>query len=180
MKKLWMRAIVGTAIAGGIGGATVAAATAFNDSEAPEVSGEQALQEVFSKVEGTVQEVELGLEDRRYYEVEVESSVREYEFLIDAASGEFLAEEPGQENASDDEFHRPVDAMDYAEYSMVEEQVDTGRLTYHLATDNPGNRILFLLDENGEKQFKTIFLKDSRELEIIDLSNGEQVYRGDI
>ncbi|MGX7594457.1 PepSY domain-containing protein [Planococcus plakortidis] len=180
MKKLWMRAIVGTAIAGGIGGATVAAATAFNDSEAPEVSAEQALQEVFSKVEGTVQEVELGLEDRRYYEVEVESSVREYEFLIDAASGEFLAEEPDQENSSDDEFHRPVDATDYAEHSMIEEQVDTGRLTYHLATDNPGSRILFLLDEDGEKQFKTIFLKHSRELEIIDLSNGEQVYRGDI
>ena len=81
IKKLWMRAMVGTAIVGGIGGATVAGTSAFNDSAAPEASAGQALQDVFSKVEGTVQEVELGLEDGRYYEVEVESSVREYKFL---------------------------------------------------------------------------------------------------
>ena len=180
MKNLWMRVIAGTAIVGGIGGASIVGASALNPAEAPKVSAEKALQEVFAKVEGTVQEVELTFEDGRYYEVEVESSSREYEFTIDAASGEFLKESPDQETSTDDGFNRPVDATNYAEYAMIEKKVDTDSLAYHLATDNPGNRIIFLLNENGEKQFKTIFLKRSQELEIIDLDNGKRVYQGTI
>ena len=180
MKNLWMRVVAGTAIVGGIGGASIAGASALSTAEAPKVSAEKALQEVFAKVEGTVQEVELTFEDGRYYEVEVESSTHEYEFMIDAASGEFLGEAPDQETAPDIGFNRPVDATNYAEYAMIEKKVDTDSFTYHLATDNPGNRILFLLNENGEKQFKTIFLKHSQELEIIDLDNGKRVYQGKI
>ena len=180
MKNLWMRVIAGTAIVGGIGGASIVGASALNHAEAPKVSAEKALQEVFAKVEGTVQEVELKLEDNRFYEVEVGSSSREYEFMIDAASGEFLEEGAGQETSPDDGFSRPVDAANYAEYAMIEKKVDTDSLTYHLATDNPGNRILFLLNEDGKKQFKTIFLKRSQELEIIDLDNSKRVYQGTI
>lgn len=180
MKKSWMRVIAGTAIVGGIGGASVVGASALNAAEAPKVSAEEALQEVFAKVEGTVQEVELSLEDNRFYEVEVESSSREYEFMIDADSGEFLQQAPDEEASAGDEFSQPVDASNYAEYTMIEKKVDTDSLTYHLATDNPGNRILFLVNENGEKQFKTIFLKHAQELEIIDLDNGKQVYQGKI
>lgn len=180
MKNSWMRVIAGTAIVGGIGGASVAGASALNSAEDPKVSAEKALQEVFAKVEGTVQEVELTFEEGRYYEVEVESSRHEYEFTIDAASGEFLEEAPDQETSPDNEASGPLDATDYAEYAMIEKKVDTDLLTYHLATDNPGNRILFLLNADGEKQFKTIFLKNSRELEIIDLDNGKRVYQGKI
>lgn len=180
MKNSWMRVIAGTAIVGGIGGASVVGASALNPTEDPKVSAEKALQEVFAKVEGTVQEVELSFEDGRYYEVEVESSSREYEFMVDAASGEFLGEAPDQETAPEDGFNQPVEASNYAEYATIEKNVNTDSLTYHLATDNQGNRILFLLNEDGEKQFKTIFLKTSQELEIIDLDNGKQTYQGKI
>ncbi|MFC4712967.1 PepSY domain-containing protein [Planococcus dechangensis] len=180
MKNSWMRVIAGTVIVGGIGGASVVGASALNTAKAPKVSAEKALQEVFAKVEGTVQEVELSFEEGRYYEVEVESSTHEYEFTIDAASGEFLEQASDQETAPDSGFSRPVDAANYAEFAMIEKNVNTDSLTYHLATDNPGNRILFLLNENGQKQFKTIYLKHSRELEIIDLHNGKRVYQGKI
>ena len=180
MKNSWRRIIAGTAIAGGIGGVSVVGTSALNAAEAPKISAEEALQEVFAKVEGTVQEVELSLEDNRFYGVEVESSSREYEFTIDADSGEFLQQAPDLEASAGDEFNRPVDVANFAEYAMIEKKVDTDLLTYHLATDNPGNRILFLMNEHGEKQFKTIFLKHGQVLEIIDLDNGKQVYRGNI
>ncbi|MGB6780276.1 MAG: PepSY domain-containing protein [Planococcus citreus] len=180
MKKLGMKLIAGTAIAGGICGASVVGASALNATEEPKISAEEALQEVFAKVEGTVQEVELSLEDNRFYEVEVESSSREYEFMIDAASGEFLTQAPDEEAVPNEEFSRPADAANYAEYATIETKVTTDSLAYHLATDNPGNRILFLVNENGEKQFKTIFLKHSQELEIIDLDSGKRVYQGKI
>ncbi|MDE0582262.1 hypothetical protein ON064_04275 [Planococcus sp. A6] len=38
--------------------------------------------------------MDLTLEEEFYYEVEVESSVREYEFLVDAASGRFSQRKP--------------------------------------------------------------------------------------
>ncbi|MEZ0482092.1 PepSY domain-containing protein [Planococcus sp. SSTMD024] len=180
MKDSWMKAIAGTAIVGGIGGASVVGASALNMAGTPKVSAEEALQEVFTQVEGTVQEVELSLEDNRFYEVEVESSSREYEFMIDAASGEFLQQAPDEEASTGHEINRPVDATNYAEYAMIEKKVDTDSLTYHLATDNPGNRILFLVNEAGDKQFKTIFLKHNQELEIIDLDSGKRVYQGNI
>lgn len=180
MKNSWMKVIAGTAILDGIGGASVVGASALNTTEAPKVSAEEALQEVFAQVEGTVQEVELSLEDNRFYEIEVESSNREYEFMIDAASGEFLQQAPDEETPADNEFSRPVDASNFAEYAMIEKKVDTDSLSYHLATDNPGNRILFLVNKAGDKQFKTIFLKHSQELEIIDLDSGKRVYQGNI
>lgn len=179
MKNSWMKIIAGTAIAGGIGGASVVGASALNTADAPKISAEQALQQVFAKVEGPVQEVELSLEDNRFYEIEVESSSREYEFMIDAASGEFLGEAPDPET-SPDEFSRPVDAANYAEYAMIEKKINTDLLSYHVATDNPGNRILFLVNEDGDKQFKTIFLKHDKKMEIIDLDSGKRVYQGKI
>lgn len=180
MKNSWMKVIAGTAILGGIGGASVVGASALNTADAPKVSAEEALQEVFAQVEGTVQEVELSVEDNRFYEIEVESSSREYEFMIDAASGEFLQQAPDEETPADNEFSHPVDVSNFAEYAMIEKKVDTDSLSYHLATDNPGNRILFLVNEAGDKQFKTIFLKHSQELEIIDLDSGKRVYQGNI
>lgn len=181
MKNLWMRAAAGAAIIGGVGGASVAGASMLNSSGEPEVSAEQALQEVFTKTGGVVQEVELTLEKQEnYYEIAVESTENEYEFKVDATSGEFLAEAPDQQPSADGEFNKPVEAADYKEYGVIEEKVETDQLTYHLATDNQGKRILFLVDENGVKQFKTIFVKYNQELKIINLSNGDLVYRGQL
>ncbi|WP_281863270.1 hypothetical protein [Planomicrobium okeanokoites] len=47
-----------------------------------------------------------------------------------------------------------------------------------MGTDNPGNRVMFLLDENGEKRYKTIFVKYNSYLKIIDLDGGGEVYYG--
>ncbi|MUK90819.1 hypothetical protein GMD78_20935 [Ornithinibacillus sp. L9] len=40
-------------------------------------------------------------------------------------------------------------------------------------TDNNGKRVLLILDDNGEKEYKTIFIKDTNCLKIIDLDDGE-------
>lgn len=181
MKNLWMKAAAGAAIIAAVGGASIVGASMLSSSEEPEVSAEQALQEAIAKTDGVVREVELtSEEEKNYYEIGVESTESGYDFMVDATSGEFLKEEPDQQPAVDNEFNKTSEAADYEEYNVIEEKVETDNLTYYLSTDNQGNRILFLLDENGVKQFKTIFLKYNEELKIINLSNGDLVYKGNV
>lgn len=180
MKTLWTKAVVGTALVVAVGGATVVGASALKDANAPKVSAEQALHEVFQSVDGVINEVQLTLDDNQY-EVEVESSEREYEFLIDATTGEFVDEAaPAPEDDQDDEGASSVDASGYIEFDAIQKHVDTEGLTFQLVTDNQGKRILFLVDASGEKHYKTIFIKSQNILEIVDVTGGGQVYRGEI
>lgn len=180
MKKLWTKAVMGTALVVIVGGATVVGATALKDANAPKVSAEDALQQVFQSVEGVVNDVQLTLDDNQY-EVEVESSESEYEFLIDATSGEFVEETaPASGEQQDYEVVSSVDASGYIEFDAIQKHIETEGLEFQLITDNQGKRILFLVDEAGVKHFKTIFIKSQNILEIIDVSGGGQVYRGSI
>lgn len=63
------------------------------------------------------------------------------------------------------------DHTELPEYITITEQVGAD-FTFETVTDNEGNRILFLKDENGEKQYKTVFVKHDNRLEIIKI-NGD-------
>ena len=187
--------LIGTVVATAVSGAAVVGAS--NDNvigEHKEVSAYQALQTAFSQVEGFVKEVELSFEgDENYYEVEIESSKNEYEFHIDAASGDVVWQnsdtsledddgddmEDSDESSENDTYLTEVEnAASFEEYGTITNQVSTENLTFYLGTDNPGNRVMFLVDEQGEKQFKTIFVKYNSYLKIIDLDGGGEVYYG--
>lgn len=59
------------------------------------------------------------------------------------------------------------------EIPVIKEHTGNDDYQYDIVTDNSGNRIMFLLDENSEKQFKTIFIKNESRLKIIDLDAGQ-------
>ena len=178
---------IGVVITAAVSGAAVAGAS--NDQtigEHKEVSAYQALQTAFTHVEGFVKEVELSFEgDENLYEVEIESSADEYEFHVDAASGEVVwqdssttSEEDDRDEADDSSLTEIENAASFEEYKTISNQLSTENLTFFMGTDNPGNRVMFLLDENGEKRYKTIFVKYNSYLKIIDLDGGGEVYYG--
>ncbi|MFD1068259.1 PepSY domain-containing protein [Oceanobacillus locisalsi] len=174
------------------GGAAVASAS--NDSNAEEkVPAEEALQTAFEKVNGFVQEVDLEFEeDENYYEIDIETSSNAYEFNIDAANGEVVGEETennteteedGQEESEQESSsdggnypNKPDHVTSFEEYSTINEQVNAEDLNFHLVTDNPGNRVMFLVDDEGKKHFKTIFVKHDNHLKIVDVNGGGVVY----
>lgn len=189
-KNIFFGAIIATAVSG----ATVAGAS--NDQvieEHKEVSAHQALQTAFSRVEGFVKEVELSFEDdENQYEVEIESSTNQYEFHVDAASGKIVwqnskyiheednSDDPNDSPSSEDDSYLTEidDVSSLEEFKTIADQISTENLTFFMSTDNPGNRVMFLMDENGEKRFKTIFVKYNSYLKIIDLDGGGEMYYG--
>lgn len=183
MKKSFLfTTAIGTLALGGIGVATVLGASAFAaDKGETMIPAEKALQLALEKTEGFIQEVELTFEeDENLYEIEIESDIREYEFNIDALDGAFTEEEEDQRPSGSDYPNKPSGVEDYPEYMKIAETVKLDGLDFHLSTDNQGNRIMFLVDGNGEKRFKTVFIKYSKQLEIIDLKDGGLIYRGTI
>lgn len=97
--------------------------------------------------------------------------------------GEVEAPETEAEEQEAVEQTDSVDNEDYAdlpEYATITEQVGSN-YTFETVTDNEGNRILFLKDENGEKQYKTVFVKNTNNLEIIKI-NGQvgRIFEGKI
>ncbi|AQU78503.1 MULTISPECIES: PepSY domain-containing protein [Planococcus] len=189
--KVMIGTVVGTVVVGSLGG--VAAFAASNDSNSvgqPGITAERALEIAFDHTEGTVQEVELSFEeDGNYYEIEIASNTSEYEFNVDAVKGEILDQHAGnveqeeeEDNPSDNGHYpnEPADVASFEEYGMIVDQVNTDGLTFHLSTDNQGNRIMFLVSEDGKKQYKTIFVKYDQHLKIIDVNNGGLVYNGTI
>lgn len=180
MKTFWSKAVIGTAVIVAVGGATVVGASALNETKEPKVNAEEALNAVFHSVDGVINEVQLTLDDNQY-EIEVESAGGDYEFWVDATSGKFIEETvTTSEEDQDEEVASSVDASGYIEFDTIQKQITAEGLEFHLVTDNPGKRILLLIDESGVKHYKTIFIKSQNVLEIVDVLGGGQVYRGDI
>jgi ABC-type glycerol-3-phosphate transport system substrate-binding protein len=62
------------------------------------------------------------------------------------------------------------------EYNKIMEQIDNKDYIFETVTDNPGKRILYIVDENGNKQYKTIFVKNTSRLKIINLNGNGIVF----
>ncbi|RYG71761.1 hypothetical protein EU245_13125 [Lentibacillus lipolyticus] len=60
----------------------------------------------------------------------------------------------------------------YPEADILDEQVAMDQYQLQIVEDNPGVRVIFLHDENGERRFKSVFRKEHRILNVIDLDQG--------
>ncbi|WP_152655927.1 hypothetical protein [Oceanobacillus sp. CFH 90083] len=58
------------------------------------------------------------------------------------------------------------------EMQAIQNQIPSGNDSVQVVEDNPHKRILFIGDENNQKKYKTIFIKDTSRLKIIDLNGG--------
>lgn len=76
-------------------------------------------------------------------------------------------EDPDQEaTVNEDE----STSYDYEEQEVIARQIVDGEYDVIVETDNQGTRILFY-EIDGEKYYKTIFVKNDKRLKIIDIKN---------
>lgn len=54
--------------------------------------------------------------------------------------------------------------------------MDNEYYNFQTVTDNEGKRILLLLDDEGTEQYKSIFIKKTKRLKIIDLANDREIF----
>ena len=61
-------------------------------------------------------------------------------------------------------------SYEYEEQEVIGGQIDEGDYDVVVETDNQGTRVMFY-EIDGEKYYKTIFVKDDNRLKIIDIQN---------
>ncbi|MED4533099.1 hypothetical protein ABET51_16260 [Metabacillus fastidiosus] len=62
------------------------------------------------------------------------------------------------------------------EYEKIMEVIDRNDYTFQTMTDNQGKRILFLTNNNGEKIYKTVFVKNEKRLKIIKVDGSGEIF----
>ncbi|MEJ8776727.1 hypothetical protein [Pseudogracilibacillus sp. ICA-222130] len=72
-----------------------------------------------------------------------------------------------------------TETYQFEETKIIESKVDMNGLSMDVVEDNPYKRIMLIKDENGHKQYKTIYMKKKNFLKIIDL-NGGMMYKGKV
>ncbi|MGK7376969.1 hypothetical protein ACSFXN_03945 [Planococcus sp. 1R117A] len=84
--------------------------------------------------------------------------------------GQTAGQNPSVKSASSEQW------ASLPEYQSIIEQ--TGSEEYHFQTtaDNEDKRILLLADKSGTEQYKTIFIKNTSRLKIINLKDEGQVF----
>ncbi|MFK0522982.1 hypothetical protein ACINKY_12315 [Paenibacillus illinoisensis] len=62
------------------------------------------------------------------------------------------------------------------EYATIVREVDSQDYTFRTVNDNENERILLLTNQDGEEKYKTIFIKNTSRLKIIDVDGGGQLF----
>src|SRR5699024_563209 len=74
---------------------------------------------------------------------------------------------------SDEKDTNSEEAQEYAEYGTIEDHVDIDDLSTDVVEDNNHKRIILLEDNDGQPQYKSIYVKDSKRLKIIDVNDDD-------
>ncbi|NUU78159.1 hypothetical protein [Paenibacillus xylanilyticus] len=62
------------------------------------------------------------------------------------------------------------------EYDVIVRTIDSQDYTFRTVTDNENERILLLANQDSEEKYKTIFIKNTSRLKIIDVDGGGQLF----
>lgn len=172
-KKIVIGVLSVGVILSGIG--IITSASINNDEKSVEnlLTEQQATEIAEKAVNGTVIEMDLDEDDDQYvYEFEAKTSSGEAEVKINGVTGKVLdIKKNSFETVASDE------RASFPEYSKTLEQIDDQDYKVQKVTDNEGKRVLLLVDNNGKEQYKTIFIKKTNMLKIIDLDKG-QIFSG--
>lgn len=80
--------------------------------------------------------------------------------------------EPAKDEAVTQD-HEKYDAL--PEYDTIIEEIGNEAYTFNKKTDNDDKRV-FLIEMDGEKQYKTIFVKQTNRLKIVKINGGGEVF----
>lgn len=108
----------------------------------------------------------------------------EYPSTIDTTDKENNASDQPQneqENNENQEDPKTSDAnnghlQDFEEFSTLSTHLDLSTHTGTVETDNKGNRIIIFANENGQKEYKSIFLKHDNRLKIVTFNDESPLY----
>jgi len=78
--------------------------------------------------------------------------------------------EPTEERTSQSEW------SSLPEYDTIVQKVDAQDYTFRTVTDSENERILLLTNQDGEEKYRTIFIKNTSRLKIIDVDGGGQLF----
>lgn len=67
----------------------------------------------------------------------------------------------------------------FSEYSILDQETELDKYNANVVKDNNYKRLILLEDDNGQPQYKSIYIKNKDRLKIIDL-NGGLLYNGTI
>ncbi|AYW45558.1 hypothetical protein LQF61_11620 [Tetragenococcus koreensis] len=66
------------------------------------------------------------------------------------------------------------DVADLEEGAVLQDTIDDlDNLNVETATDNPNKRVLLFSNDEGQKQYKSVFIKQKNRLKIIDIANDD-------
>ncbi|GAA3016943.1 hypothetical protein [Tetragenococcus solitarius] len=65
------------------------------------------------------------------------------------------------------------DVVDFEEGDALQDTIDLEGLTMETATDNPNKRVLLFSNDEGQKEYKSVFIKQKNRLKIIDIKNDD-------
>ena len=64
------------------------------------------------------------------------------------------------------------------EYNEIIEQIGDKDVTFEMETDNEGKRVLNILEQDGSILYKSIFIKNTNRLKIINVKRGKKIFNG--
>ena len=67
----------------------------------------------------------------------------------------------------------------FPEYDILAEHIDLNMYVADIETDNKGSRVIFYENEQGEKEYKSIFIKNENRLKIISLDDDDGMIYND-
>ncbi|EOV9528596.1 MULTISPECIES: hypothetical protein [Bacillus cereus group] len=94
-------------------------------------------------------------------------------------TGQVKNEEPkgqSENNPKVNESHEKWASL--PEYNKIVEQIGGEDYNFQTVTDNEGKRVLHILDKDGRKQYKTIFVKNTNRLKIIKINGDGIIFNG--
>ncbi|PFG14432.1 hypothetical protein [Bacillus sp. es.036] len=80
----------------------------------------------------------------------------------------------GNVNASD---QSQINKNSFEEISAIPNQMNVEEFNIKIVQDDDAKRILFFVDEEGKKKYKTIFIKKQRLFKLIQLDNNDLIFK---
>src|SRR5699024_818403 len=96
--------------------------------------------------------------------------------IINEVIGEESATTSKEESRNSEEKLESLENDEYTsikEYETLDKQINVQDYEIKVAEDNQNKRVLLFVDKDGQKQYKSIFVKKKNRLKIIDLNKGQ-------
>ncbi|MFJ7683479.1 hypothetical protein [Peribacillus butanolivorans] len=92
---------------------------------------------------------------------------------VQTADEQVTQNEPAQSETTPSADHEKWSSL--PEYGQIIKQIGNEDYNFNMETDNDNKRVL-LIDLKGEKQYKTIFVKNTNRLKIVKINGGGEIF----